>query len=351
MIPVGMFEMITDERRGVLVVDRILSVVIPFYNTKSAFFEKCIARLESVSDEDIEVIVVDDGSDEKSKTYLETRIARSDLDIRLISKQNGGQNTARSTGAKVAKGEYLLFHDSDDYVDASCLKEIIAYLKANKPDILTFNYDYVDLFGNVLSLVSSWDKGFSPVGVKEAIVKSDSLCMQCYKRESVACIVANLVHDIHIGEDLASSLVILLSLNNPSIVSYGGTVYHYVQNPSSTLHRPSPEWNADIIRAFDFIISQASERIETEKDEIEWMAILHVLRWGGERVARSGVRINPTKKVFFDWMNSTFPNWRNNPYLTSREEAKSIPFRMLVSGYWRAFAILNRCFCFLSKSR
>lgn len=335
-----MHEFIADEERETL--QKVLSVVVPFYNTKSALFEKCMASLESTPDEDIEVIIVDDGSDEKSKAYLKTRTARSNLDVRVISKQNGGQNSARSAGAKAASGEYLLFHDSDDYVDTYGLKEVIAYLKTSKPDILTFNYDYVDMVGNVLTAISNWNRGFSSVGIKEAIIKSDSLCMQCYKRESVAYILADLVQDIHIGEDLASTLVVLLSLNNPSIVSYGGTVYHYVQNPLSTLHRPLPEWNTDILKAFDFVLEQAHERAIAEIDEIEWMAILHVLRWGGERVVCSGKSVNRTKKVFFDWMNSTFPDWRNNPYLSICSETKSIPFRLLVGGHWQAFGLLDK---------
>lgn len=129
---------------------KILSVVVPCFNSAS-YMEKCIESL-LVAKEDIEIIIVDDGSKkDNTKEIAEKYEKEYPAIVKAISKENGGHGSAVNTGITNAKGIYFKVVDSDDWVDKISLLKIISTLKElinkNKdPDMLISNfiYDKVD---------------------------------------------------------------------------------------------------------------------------------------------------------------------------------------------------------------
>lgn len=119
-----------------------LSIVIPVYNVEK-YVEKCIRSCErqNVSPEDYEVIVVNDGSPDGSLAVVE-RVAADYTNIRVISQQNQGLSAARNTGIDVAKGEYIWFVDSDDWIAENCLGDIFKKLTDNL-DLLQIGFELV----------------------------------------------------------------------------------------------------------------------------------------------------------------------------------------------------------------
>ena len=95
----------------------LVSIIVPVYNVEP-YIETCIQSLIRQTMGNIEVILVDDGSTDRSGELCD-QYAEADERIRVIHKQNGGLSSARNAGISAAKGEYLLFVDSDDYVSAS----------------------------------------------------------------------------------------------------------------------------------------------------------------------------------------------------------------------------------------
>lgn len=102
--------------------DELVSVIIPVYNVEK-YLEKCIESVISQTYNNIEIILVDDGSTDKS-CFICDKYCKKDDRIRVIHKKNGGLSEARNTGIENSKGEYITFIDSDDYVD----KKYIQYL-------------------------------------------------------------------------------------------------------------------------------------------------------------------------------------------------------------------------------
>lgn len=98
----------------------LVSIIVPVYNVEP-YIETCIQSLIRQTMGNIEVILVDDGSTDRSGELCD-QYAEADERIRVIHKQNGGLSSARNAGISAAKGEYLLFVDSDDYVSASLWK-------------------------------------------------------------------------------------------------------------------------------------------------------------------------------------------------------------------------------------
>lgn len=101
----------------------LVSVIVPVYNTQD-YLDKCIRTLLKQTYENIEIILVNDGSSDKSLEICK-KYHNQDSRIIVIDKKNGGASSARNVGIQVASGEYIMFVDSDDYVDENYVKEML----------------------------------------------------------------------------------------------------------------------------------------------------------------------------------------------------------------------------------
>lgn len=117
--------------------DCIISIIIPFYCTPKKFFDKCIKSILDVQSSEIEIIVIDDGSPEEFLPILSTFSNYSR--VKIIHTQNAGVSAARNRGIQEASGEWILFVDSDDYMDTDALQKVIKYAFENEGDVVIFN--------------------------------------------------------------------------------------------------------------------------------------------------------------------------------------------------------------------
>lgn len=126
-----------------------LSIVVPVYNVE-AFLKKCVDSLlaQDLPREEYEIILVDDGSTDGCGALCDT-FAAEQGNIRVIHQQNRGLSGARNTGIAVAKGEYIQFVDSDDYLCPNVLGGLVKIMDDKSLDILRFNYQNVNMAGEV----------------------------------------------------------------------------------------------------------------------------------------------------------------------------------------------------------
>lgn len=117
----------------------MLSIIIPIFNAEK-YLEKCIDSILEQRYTEYELILVDDGSIDKSAQMCD-EYADKDNRVIVIHKENGGLSDARNTGVKVAKGEYIFFIDSDDFLDDNkALEKIVNRLKKSNADVLNFGF-------------------------------------------------------------------------------------------------------------------------------------------------------------------------------------------------------------------
>ena len=105
-----------------------VSIVVPIYNTEK-YLKRCLDSIVSQTLQEIEIILVDDGSKEVCSSLCD-ELALTDPRIRVVHKQNGGLGFARNTGIEEARGEYIGFVDSDDYIDPVMYETL--YISAEK---------------------------------------------------------------------------------------------------------------------------------------------------------------------------------------------------------------------------
>ena len=93
----------------------IFSIIVPVYNTEQ-FLDKCVSSILAQTYNDFELILVDDGSPDNCSQICD-KYAQSDSRIKVIHKKNSGVSSARNLGISVARGTYIWFVDSDDYIE------------------------------------------------------------------------------------------------------------------------------------------------------------------------------------------------------------------------------------------
>lgn len=121
------------------------SIIIPIYNAEKTL-EKCLHSLQVQFFADFEVLMIDDGSQDNSYEICK-RFAKEDARFKLVHQENRGPSAARNEGLKRAKGTYLCFVDSDDYVVQDYLGRLYAEIQKTKADVLFFGYTSVDRSG------------------------------------------------------------------------------------------------------------------------------------------------------------------------------------------------------------
>ena len=101
----------------------LVSIIVPVYNIEK-YLEQCINSLINQTYSNIEIILVNDGSNDRSSNICERYEKKID-NIMLLNKPNGGLSDARNYGISAAKGEYIVFVDGDDYVDKYYVEKLI----------------------------------------------------------------------------------------------------------------------------------------------------------------------------------------------------------------------------------
>lgn len=118
----------------------MVSVIIPVYNTE-AYLEECIQSVVNQTYRNLEIIMINDGSTDHSGEICR-KWERLDSRIRYIEKRNEGQGITRNLGIRLAEGKYVLFVDSDDYLDTGLVWQVRSRISEQGADICVFSYRY-----------------------------------------------------------------------------------------------------------------------------------------------------------------------------------------------------------------
>ncbi|WP_302297044.1 glycosyltransferase family 2 protein [Mitsuokella multacida] len=122
-----------------------LSIIIPVYNAER-HISKCIHSIvDGHSLDDVEIICIDDGSKDMGGEICESFSDKYEK-IHVIHQSNQGVASARNTGVNVAKGEYIAWVDSDDYVEKTWLPDILSVIKNDHPEMVLIDYYKEDKF-------------------------------------------------------------------------------------------------------------------------------------------------------------------------------------------------------------
>lgn len=133
-----------------------ISVIIPVYNVEK-YLEKCIQSVINQTIKNLEIILVDDGSTDLSGKICD-EYSKKDKRIKVIHKENGGLSDARNAGLNIESGEYIVFVDSDDYIEYNMIENLYKCIKKYNADIVCCGKYLEDEDGNIIKILNKTEE-------------------------------------------------------------------------------------------------------------------------------------------------------------------------------------------------
>ena len=209
----------------------LVSVIIPVYNSQK-YIQKCIESLCMQSYKKIEIICIDDGSKDQSLTLLQEK-AKADSRILIFQEENLGAASARNFGIEKAQGDFLLFVDSDDYLDPDYIEKLVEAAQHTDADLVCGGMTMVDEQGRKIQSIIP---GRYETSVHEEWVYRIA-CVACrlYRRTFWEKYGMRFIQEAGArAEDVPLTLFSNAMAENISIVQDAG--YYYVQHTGSAMH-------------------------------------------------------------------------------------------------------------------
>lgn len=298
-----------------------VSIIIPVYNTEK-YLEACLRSVMEQSLQEIEVILINDGSTDSSLEIMERFHAQYPDRIRVLSKENGGQASARNMAIPLCTGEYVGFVDSDDYIEHEMYEKM--YLKAVETDADYVECDYV----NVKINETGQQERIADYGsrVREYTCKKDMFIdpmlapwNKIYKRELLQKSDVRFPEGL-IYEDTAFCLKAISLINRFAYVP-DKFVVHFFRD-SSTMNVNKSRKVADIFSVLKDVIEyyQNNRIFEDYREELEYEVVKILLCSSMRRVSQVPDKVLRGQLCKNTWcmIQEYFPEYKNNKYIKSR---------------------------------
>lgn len=212
--------------------DLKITVIVPVFNVKN-HLTKCLESILNQTYSNLELILVDDGSTDGSNVICDS-IAMKDNRVTVIHQQNSGVSIARNNGMAEASGDYILFVDSDDYLELDMLNQLIGLSEGAEIVICNFYMDYMNR--SELFYKENLNKTYDSIEALREILSFDKhpvflghLWHKLFCRGLLESITFDSRYALY--EDMLFVVKAFLQAKSIRYTSYGG--YHYVQRRSS----------------------------------------------------------------------------------------------------------------------
>ena len=266
--------MISFQKNDMNPVKPQFSVIIPSYNCEKTI-TTCLGSLNKQTYQNFEIVIVDDGSTDQSLDTINS--FKTNACFKVITQKNSGAGAARNTGIEKSIGNFLVFLDSDDYLDCDFLQKTNEMIESTNAEIVFIDIIREDEHGNILRMekLSSFSKldkqlflrqqltGKIPWGGVRKIVKSDLVKEHCIRYAT-----------IHVGEECIYSFRVLE--NAKKIAFLESSYYHYVVSTSSLTANDKPE---NTVQVFANIVDYftSSGKLDSYKTTINAMAVTSIV--------------------------------------------------------------------------
>lgn len=219
----------------------ILSIIVPVFNVQQ-YIDRCLRSLVNQTLKDIEIIIINDGSTDASLATCE-RYSKAHHNFYVYTKQNEGQGVARNFGLQKARGEFVCYVDSDDWIESNLCQDMVHILSTTNADFVNFGLDFVTTDGSVVKKIC--DFGVSELLGKEIFLKAlvDDLILstawnKVYRRSFLSD--NNIVFPrLRANEDIFFSRAVSFHAKKTNFVSK--IYYHALVRPGSTSRQMSSE--------------------------------------------------------------------------------------------------------------
>lgn len=288
-----------------------LSIIVPMYNVEQ-YIQQCLDSLVVQTLHDFEVLVVDDGSTDQGSVIVDKMIEKYPNIIKQLHKKNGGLSDARNYAMPFAKGEYIAFLDSDDYVEPTLYEKLVSKMDMGY-DIVVTNIEYFYENGNpswVMKGLTDWKcESLSKRALLSPMFAWNKIYKAKYFTQDKVQYPLNTWY-----EDIPVTAPIFATTDNIGYLDE--TLIHYRQREGSIMSVTKGQRLKEIFEIMKLVRNTFKE-LQLDKeyhDELEYLHIEHLRLYGMFRFIRSPL-FDELYDLSDSCMEDNYPNWKQNKYI------------------------------------
>jgi len=287
------------------------SIIIPVYNVEK-YIRRCMESVMNQTFRDYEVIVVNDETPDNSMAIVQEYVNAFPGMIQVIHQKNTRQGGARNNGVSKARGEYILFVDSDDYVALNMLETVDAKLRENPCDILVFRHVPVSPEGKQLGepeYCALPPGTYLPERDKNVVLIPTGPVNKAFRREFYVETQVWFPEKL-LYEDAVTRVLYAMA---SSVVVCDDVLYYYVQSGNSSMRRKPSEKMLDILTMTDITLQEFRHRgiYESFRNPLD-CALIYGILYILDSI-NSVQPDHPLQKNMADYIRNTFPDYCTNP--------------------------------------
>lgn len=311
-----------------------VSVIVPFYNVEG-YIEKCLETLVNQTLQDIEIILVNDGSKDRSVNIVKKFQSSYPEKIVYLEKENGGLSDARNYAIPHAKGEYIAFLDSDDYVEKDMYQKMYELAVKENSDMVECDF-YWEYPNKTRKDVGEIYHGSNEMIEKIRVVAWNKLI----KKE--------ILEDTKIQfpkgyryEDVEFTYKLIPYIKNVSFLKEA--CIHYIQREGS-ISNSQNERTKEIFDVLEHVLQYYKEIdiYEKYKTELEYIYIRYAFCSSLRRISKIQDETVQEDLLKLTWNNvqEKFPSWKQNSILKTKFNAKNIYMRTINKFTFKMYATI-----------
>ena len=232
----------------------LVSIIVPVYNAEK-YVERCIKSILMQTHHNVEVVIICDGSQDRSGDICEN-LARTDSRISIYHQKNSGVTAARLTGLHLSKGVYISFVDADDFIEPTYIEELLQPIVEGKTE-MTCCQDFRTINGKDI-IHRRKERGMMDRKRIERVIATDFIFDQKKKESGVPLFIRGKMmtreiaeiaieggRDMWFGEDAVGVFSVAYKINSMYILDK--PLYHYVIHPGQTINKTGRKrWDANL---------------------------------------------------------------------------------------------------------
>ena len=307
-----------------------LSIVALVYNLEK-YLPRCLDALVNQSLQEIEILCVDDGSTDSAPEIIEEYAKKYPNKVKCFHKANGGEFTTRNYGLERAKGEYVTFVDTDDYVEPTWAEKLYNVAKQTNADMAVCGFERIDLKTNKV-IAKNMTKNKEKV--KEILADDDFTAFinpapwnKVYKLE--------LIKDFRFlpFRGFNDTLFLLSCYTKMKKIAFVNDVlYHYYLRYDSQIHTVNTQ-DVENLKKYFLEVKQIYE--DNKKEYIPILDLMAFIHLGVSVMYRASydktINIKQMIKETIKYLDKNFSGWRNSKFLTLKYSIKKGPKHI---GLW-----------------
>ena len=311
-----------------------VSIIVPFYNVEG-YIEKCLDTLVNQTLQDIEIILVNDGSKDNSILIAKRFLEKYPEKIVYLEKENGGLSDARNYAMPHAKGEYIAFLDSDDYVEKDMYEKMYALAKKENSDMVEcdFYWEYPDK--------KKVDTGVTYSSKNEMLEKVRVVAWnKLIKKEMLDKTKIQFPKGLRY-EDVEFTYKLVPYLDKVSFLKK--PCVHYVQRDGS-ISNVQNERTQEIFEVLEHVIEfyKENDLYDKFKNELEYVYVRYAFCSSLLRIVKIPDENLQQKLLDKTWenVNTKFPDWKQNPVLKKNKSLKDLYLKTINKTTYKIYCTI-----------